>query len=71
MASHRKVDLAPKQPDKVCYDCGRKWGTIRGLTVLCWSKDSCNVCGLDKSVTDPRDFGYLLKGWEDGKQKPE
>jgi anaerobic ribonucleoside-triphosphate reductase len=71
MASYKKTDLAKEQPAWVCYDCGRKYGTIRGLSVSCWHRDTCGVCGLEKSVTEPRDFGYLLKGWVDGKQKPE
>ena len=70
MAGYKKTDLAERQPNWVCYDCGRKWGTFK-CGQATWHKDACDVCGLEKSVTEPRDFGYLLKGWEDGKQKSE
>lgn len=50
------------QPTWVCYTCGRKYGSFKPGTCT-WHKDTCGVCGKDATVTEPRDFGYLLQGW--------
>lgn len=51
------------QPDWVCSDCGRKYGS-RIPELSCWHIGKCGVCGKEKPVTEPRDFGYLKEGWK-------
>lgn len=45
----------------VCRDCGEKYGKY---SVGCSSRweANCNVCGQLKSVTEARDYGFLIKG---------
>lgn len=57
-----KVDV--DQPGQVCYSCGTKHGFFRP-GICTWSRDVCDVCGTEQSVTEPRDFGYLAKGWKE------
>lgn len=52
------------QPQWVCYECGVKHGFFSpGLAT--WHPDTCGVCDQQKTVTEPRDFGYLAKGWKE------
>ena len=46
---------------KCCNDCGRKWGVY---SVGCSTSHigRCDVCGEEKSVTETRDYGYLITG---------
>jgi len=64
--------IATKQPNWVCHDCGQLWGR--------WYEDGeyfgpqphyatyhtskCNVCHQEKSVTEARDYGFLRRGWD-------
>lgn len=58
----RQVDI--NQPNWVCHPCGVKYGFFRPGTCY-WHKDACGVCSEVQSVTEPRDFGYLAKGWKE------
>ena len=29
-----------------------------------WHSNECDICGLTKTVTAPRDFGHLVDGWK-------
>ncbi len=42
----------------VCLDCGKKYGR-RLPDMATWHKGKCNICGKEKNVTQPRDFGHL------------
>lgn len=44
-----------------CKDCGLQYGVY---SVGCSSSymDTCQVCGEYKSVTETRDYGYLITG---------
>lgn len=68
----KKTMVDIDQPTVVCYPCGVKYGFFRPGTCS-WSKDVCGVCGTEQSVTEPRDFGYLAKGWKEKQDaiKPE
>ena len=64
--------ISIKQPDWVCDDCGQRWGR--------WYEDGeyfgpqphyatyhtgkCGVCRQEKSVTEPRDYGFLRRNWD-------
>lgn len=60
----KKIQVDSNQPSLVCYSCGITYGFFRPGTCS-WSKDLCDVCGTECSVTEPRDFGYLAKGWKE------
>jgi len=53
----------------VCNDCGGKYGKwyqpgaiVPKQHCATYHFDTCDVCGTsDVAVTEPRDFGYLLK----------
>ena len=44
-----------------CKECGLKWGVY---SVGCSSSymDTCDVCGEHRSVTETRDYAYLITG---------
>lgn len=45
-------------PKWTCKECAEKaGGKLRG-TATTWHYDICGVCGEEKAVTEPRDFGY-------------
>lgn len=46
------------QPAWVCTDCGNKYGS-HACGVATFHDDDCGICGEYKSVTEPRDFGYI------------
>ena len=64
MGRPKKIHISPNQPDWVCYDCGKKHGSFK-CGMATWHKGKCGACGEERSVTEPRDFGYLLTGWKD------
>lgn len=58
------------QPAWVCADCGDQWGDGFPQDHLAtWHQDKCGVCGEIKVVTEPRDFRYLKKGWDEKKKR--
>ncbi len=63
----KKYDYQSKidhhQPDWVCNDCGKKYGRGPIFVVSSYHMSICGVCSKEVMVTEPRDFGYLLGGW--------
>lgn len=54
-----------QQPDWVCHECGTLWGAHVSPTRLSTCHEGeCGVCGERKIVTEARDYGYLVKGWQ-------
>lgn len=51
-------------PEWVCADCGRRYGR-REPDYATWHIDECGVCGKEKAVTAPRDYGHLAADWQD------
>lgn len=51
-------------PAWVCSSCGAKYGRRRCRTA-CWHVGTCGICGIEASVTEPRDFGHLQTDWRD------
>ena len=49
-------------PAWVCSTCGEKFGR-RECGVATWHVGICGVCGIEASVTEPRDYGHLLGDW--------
>lgn len=52
-------------PDWICNDCGRAHGkrpegNPYGAT---YHMGKCGICGEDREVTEPRDWGHLREGW--------
>jgi hypothetical protein len=47
-----------KYPSWICFDCGKKYGTIIQNHCCTMHNDVCGWCGELKSVTEPRDFKY-------------
>lgn len=45
-------------PEWCCNDCGERHGTRR-VGLATWHVGTCSVCGEEKSVTEPRDFGHF------------
>jgi hypothetical protein len=60
--------LAQEQPDNVCFDCGKEWGSDkpRHHDYRVWL-DTCDVCNKLTAVCDASEYWYLKKGW-DGKE---
>jgi hypothetical protein len=70
------MKLRPKvcgvQPDWVCDPCGVRWGSwwVTGEYVgpkphvATFHEGLCDVCGSTNSVTEARDYGYLVVGWD-------
>jgi hypothetical protein len=65
-------------PAWVCNDCGVKYGawyqggSYSGPKNHCSTchYDSCDVCGKnDVVVTEPRDYGHLVSGWDTRNQE--
>ena len=58
-------------PTWICSACGAKYGKLQGkwpkYKVATWHYGICDICGKKDAVTEPRDFGHLEEGWEDGK----
>ena len=50
------------QPVWVCAPCGETWGT-KACGIATWHVNQCDVCGKNRAVTEPRDYGYLKAGW--------
>jgi hypothetical protein len=57
---HSIARLRPSSyPDWICDDCGQKYGR-RSSSNATWHHGECDVCGMTKAVTEPRD---LKEGW--------
>lgn len=60
-------------PAWICHDCGETWGNWYSRSeyvgpphhCATFHKGTCDLCGKqDAIVTEPRDYGYLKKGWD-------
>jgi len=47
-----------KYPSWTCRDCAIKAKGKHHGGCSTWHLGACDVCGEEKSVTEPRDFGY-------------
>lgn len=52
--------------NSVCWDCGHAALELpinkikKNFLISTYHKGKCDVCKQDKSVTEPRDFGYPI-----------
>jgi hypothetical protein len=65
-----KIYIDKDQPQWICYACGRKYGSFKA-GLASYHQATCECCGKYTSVTEPRDFGYLLDGWKQKRDEPE
>ena len=49
-------------PAWVCSPCAAKY-TTRCAGAATWHTGTCGICGIEASVTEPRDFGHLKTDW--------
>jgi hypothetical protein len=64
--------ISTQQPDWVCHDCGQLWGRwyedgeYFGPSTHCatYHNSRCGVCTRVVPVTEPRDYGFLRRGWQ-------
>lgn len=58
-----------EEPEWVCMNCANERGAVHPPNhISSWHFGICGICGEEKSVTEPRDFGItrkLLKVEED------
>lgn len=55
--------MAAQQPGWVCEECGNRYKAGKWKQYSTWHYGKCDVCQQPKSVTEPRDCGYLKKEW--------
>jgi len=53
-----------KNAYQCCCECGDKYGAPRAGASTYWH-GVCDVCGLEMSVTETRDWDYLHRGIRD------
>lgn len=53
MSERRMTD-----PATICADCGARLGRCPDGHVASWWQDTCDYCGRETSVTEPRDYGW-------------
>jgi hypothetical protein len=53
----------------ICSQCGEKYGKPRDC-ISTWHYGTCDYCGDETTVTEPRDYGYpeLPKGENRGRK---
>ena len=49
-------------PTWICSSCGAKYGR-RMCGLATWHTGTCDLCGIEADVTEPRDYGHLRNGW--------
>jgi hypothetical protein len=52
----------PIYPVWICHPCGMKHGN-RTEGMATFHKNTCDICGAEASVTEPRDYGHLKDTW--------
>lgn len=57
------LEFSAPQPHLVCGACGTRFGLGRMNEGATWHLGPCGVCGLERGVTAPRDFGTLGNDW--------
>ena len=63
------TDQTTGYPSWICDGCGKRYGR-RTPTLCTIHMGQCDICKNLSAVTEPRDYGHLLPGWEiDGPAK--
>lgn len=67
-SSFRHLSKMRDYPNVICFPCGKalgNWTPVQYEGRVCTAyPGTCGVCGEETTVTEPRDFGHLRKGWE-------
>lgn len=50
-------------PAWICSACGNALGNRKCNECATWHVGECDICGIEGSVTEPRDFGHLRNGF--------
>lgn len=62
------IKLQKDYPQLICFSCGDKYGRWsreqREGRVCTVNRDTCDICGEIRFVTEPRDFGGLKPEWK-------
>lgn len=60
---HSKKQLLKllKEAYAVCHPCGVEYGICSSGSSTMWN-GNCDVCGKQTTITEARDYGYLLRG---------
>jgi hypothetical protein len=61
----------PQRPNWICDPCGQlygRWyqGNYSGPLKHCatYHKGKCDICSDKTSVTEPRDYGHVVRDWK-------
>ena len=54
-------------PEAICLACGTEHGH-QEVGRATWTVGTCDICGREEMLTEPRDFGHLKPTWEEGKK---
>jgi hypothetical protein len=52
----------------ICRECGHKFGRperVGAGHLATFHLGHCDICGENKPVSEPRDFGYLKTNWKE------
>lgn len=50
-------------PQWICSECGDNYGR-RECGLATFHLNTCDVCGFEEMVTEPREYGHLKDGWQ-------
>lgn len=53
-------------PREICADCGDKHGRLP-WRIATWYPGTCDICGKETTVSEPRDCGHLNESWMEAK----
>ena len=57
--------MQDEYPIWVCFPCGNAYGRGAPEGHTCTAhRGTCGICGQERLVTEPRDFGHLKPGWK-------
>ena len=59
--------ISKPYPETICRQCGHIYGH-RQPTMITIYLGTCNICGFNGYVTEPRDYGHLRNGWQNHKK---
>ncbi len=60
-----------RYPAFICHTCGEEYGQperVRKGLVSTFHFGLCDICGREDLLTEPRDYGHLKPGWEEGQK---
>lgn len=65
----KTINSTDYYPTWVCFPCGYKYGRWnakqRAEHICTIHTGICDICGQERAVTEPRDFGHLKDNWKE------